>query len=137
MIIVYQGGQDFLPLAACYLHLDLHFKSSSLTEARWSAKPLSVIGIDKKGNTVCSLVCGKHSDIYSRAIQGVSEIFNLEVELINVDQLVAANRPKGSVNYLKFMAMRFCFCPQLFNSWFIEDLRSIMQQHGRVKGDEA
>lgn len=126
MIIIYQGGQDFLPLAACCLHLDLHFKSCSLTEARWSAKPLSVIGIDNKGNTVCLLVCGKHSDIYSRAIQGMSEIFNLEVELINVDQLVAVNRPKGGVNnYLKFMAMRFC--PQLFSSWFIEDLRFIMQ----------
>lgn len=86
--------------------------------------PLSVIGIDTEGNTVCSLVCGKHSDIYSRAIEGMAEIFDLNVKLINVDQSLERNYPAG--NYLKHMAVRFC--PQLCkDEWVKEELRSVVK----------
>ena len=93
--------------------------------------PLSVVGIDAEGNTVCSLVCGKHSDIYSRAIEGMSEIFGLNVKLINVDQFIERNYPAGS-NFLKHMAVRFC--PQLCKGeWVKEELRSIVKLN--ITGD--
>lgn len=125
VIIVYQGRQGHLPLAACQMHLNQQPGSLPGLDAQGVPVPLSVVGIDAAGNTICSLVCGKHSDIYSRAIEGMAEIFDLNVELINVDQLIERNYPAGS-NYLKHMAVRFC--PQLCkNEWVTEELRSIVK----------
>jgi hypothetical protein len=131
VIIVYQGRRGHLPFAACQLHLNQQIGSRHDLYAEGVPVPLSVVGIDPDGNTVCSLACGKHSDIYSRAIEGMAEIFDLDVELINVDQSLERNYSAGS-NYLKHMAVRFC--PQLCkDEWIKEELRSVVKLN--ITGD--
>lgn len=126
MIIVYQGRQGYLPLAACKIHLNQPFEPIQDLGAK-AALPLAVVGIDQEGNTICSLVSGKHSDIYNRAIEGIAEIFGLEVELVNVDLSVEHSHFAGSGNYLRHMAVRYC--PQLCkNEWITAAVRSVVKQ---------
>lgn len=126
MIIVYQGRQSYLPLAACKMHLNQPLESIRDSGDK-AAVPLAVVGIDQEGNTVCSLVSGKYGDIYNRAIEGIAEIFGLEVELVNVDHSLERSHFTGSRNYLRHMAIRYC--PQLCkNEWITAAIRSAIKQ---------
>lgn len=126
MIIVYQGRQSYLPLAACKMHLNQPIESIRDLQDK-AALPLAVVGIDQEGNTICLLVSGKYSDIYNRAIEGIAEIFGLEVELLNVDLSIERSHFAGSGNYLKHMAVRYC--PLLCkNEWITAEVRSAVKQ---------
>ena len=123
MIIIYQGRQSYLPLAVCHLHFhnDVAVPPSPSTE--WWQRdqlPLSIIGIDRHGHMVCALVTGRYGAVYQRAIEGVADIFDIEVAVIDIDKLVFKSLPIMSMLYLKLVLSRAF--PRYWGSAFINDL---------------
>ena len=123
VIIIYQGGRSYLPLAVCHLHFHKDVAIPPPPSVDWWHRdqlPLSVIGIDRYGNMVCALVTGRYGAVYQRAIEGIADIFDIEVTVIDIDKLVFNSLPIMSLLYLK-LALSRAF-PRYCGSAFINDL---------------
>ena len=109
-IVIYQSCWFHLPLAASHLHFfcqDGKELQSDIDLWRRRATLFSVIGIDKDNRIVCALVTGRYNRLYQQAIAGLSRIFDLRVELVDLDSLTANAWPRMSLPYIKMLLGRF------------------------------
>lgn len=135
MIIIYHGKGGYLPQIACQIHLSRHGRiANNQPEAiglsGMSATFLSA-GVDTSGNIVCCLVTGATSDIYRRAIQGIGQIFQVDIILVDVDRLCALSDCGG---VLKILGKWF---PGMFEPYFVEQMNKVMKNNtiGQRQGD--
>ena len=82
-----------MPLLACFSHLGLPVDSPEATLSSagwdWTTQPLRVVGEDKYGDIVCCLAYGRYQEIYLRALSGITAIFGLAVNLVDVEYLLS------------------------------------------------
>ena len=108
--VIYQSCCFHLPLAASHLHF-LRQEGRELSDIDLWRRPatiFSVMGIDKDDRVVCALVTGRYNRLYQQAIAGLARIFDLRVELVDLDSLTANAWPRLSLPYIKMLLGRFC-----------------------------
>lgn len=135
MIIIYHGKGGYLPQIACQIHLSHHGRrvnnypeaigSPCMSAAFFSA------GVDASDNIICYLVTGAASDIYRRAIQGIGQIFKVDIILVDVDRLCALSDCGGVI---KFLAKWF---PGMFKPYFEKQMNKVIKSNtlGQRQGD--
>ncbi|SDF26008.1 hypothetical protein [Sporolituus thermophilus] len=138
MIIIYHGRRQLLPLVACYLHLGreqdvgLILRRAKLQQ---NIQPFTIIGTDSNGNIVCCLAYGSYGGIYCRAVQGIAQIFSVDIKLINVDHLCSCRSGKGLMSVLrKYLAEWF---PSIFGPAYLQEVSEVLWGAclGRRQGD--
>ena len=110
-IVIYQSCHFHLPLAASHLHFlpqDGRKSQSDIDLWRRPATLFSVIGIDKNNRVVCTLATGRYNRLYQHSIAGLARIFDLRVELVDLDSLTGNAWPRLSLPYIKMLLGRFC-----------------------------
>lgn len=128
MIIIYYHSKCILPQIACKIHLAL---PQEYTPARQQS-PLTVMGIDKRGNTVCCLAYGRYRTVYLRAVKGISHMFHIHLCLIDVYTLLLTN---GKMNLTLKIKIRLAnFCPELLGIYLTTALRQFIPVLGHIKG---
>lgn len=92
-IYLYHANSPYLPLVACTLHLDLGLDSSGLMidglRRDWDNEPLFVAGMDRRGAVVCSLAHGRRRELYSRTMEGLSELFGINLVRLDLDGAIS------------------------------------------------
>lgn len=138
MIIIYHGQRQLLPLAACYLHLGreqdvgLIFRCAKLQQ---NNQPFTIIGTDSNGNIVCCLAYGHYGGVYCRALQGIAQIFSVDIELIDVDHVCSCRSGKGLISVLrKYLAEWF---PSIFGLAYLQNVSEVLRGAylGKRQGD--
>ena len=126
-IVIYQSCCFHLPLAASHLHFFRHDGKelqSDIDLWRRRATLFSVIGIDKDNRIVCALVTGRYNRLYQQAIAGLARIFDLRVELVDLDSLTANAWPRLSLPYIKMLLGRLCTA--WWGKMILPDLQDIL-----------
>ena len=125
MIIIYHGGKPFWPQMACRLHLARQKNGKSTV-------PFTVIGKDKQGNVICSLAYGRYHTVYERAILGICHIFNLNVRLVNVYELLSGDNNIAFIFRVKLFFLSWC--PNLFFGYKAEVERILLSRIRLIQG---
>ena len=91
MIIIYQARDSFLPVIAGNIHLDGEINQNTkkwFDEQNWRKQPLKYIGKDHFGNIICCLAYTRFKDLYNYALTGISDIFQIQIKLIDVESII-------------------------------------------------
>jgi hypothetical protein len=132
-VILYQGSSHILPLLACEVHFEGDFSETQdrlkiiKTHEREWLEPLSIVGTDKNSNIVCCLAYGRYGPLYDRALLGVSNLFGLNLKIIDVDAIL--KKEASSHHWMMACLNRICWSTNYQRPSVIKETKNTIRKY--------
>lgn len=119
-------------MLACHIHLEnnreaVDYINKLLAGAwDWKAEPMKIIGQDEAGHCVCCVAHGRHGPMYHRAMTGISDLFTLEIRIIDVDTII---NEKASFHLWMATCLDIIKCQGVFWQTHQQEFFTILRTH--------